>query len=116
VIFSLSAIPSLASPLAPAYDFILRKLAHLTVYSVLTILLFRAFRPHVASPTHAWPLAGLVAVLYACSDEWHQTFVLGRLGSFHDVGIDTLGIASAYALTYKVRFLAFAKRHTSMKA
>jgi hypothetical protein len=33
-IFALSGTPSLASPFEPVYDFILRKLAHLTVYAV----------------------------------------------------------------------------------
>jgi VanZ family protein len=102
MIFALSSVPSLASPLAPTYDFILRKLAHLTVYAVLTVLLCRAFRLHVASPTYAWLLAGLVAVVYASSDEWHQLFVPGRHGSLRDVGIDAVGIAGAYALMSKV--------------
>ncbi len=103
VIFALSATPSLASPFEPVYDFILRKLAHVTIYAVLTTLLFRAFRLHMARATYAWLLAMLVAGLYACSDEWHQTFVPGREGSLRDVGIDTLGIAGAYALMYKAR-------------
>jgi VanZ family protein len=104
VIFALSAIPSFASPLAPVYDFMLRKLAHMAVYAVLTVLLFRVLRRHVASNTRALLLAVLVAGLYACSDEWHQTVVPGPVGSLRDVGIDTLGIASACTLLYKVRF------------
>ena len=103
MIFALSAVPLLASPLAPTYDFILRKLAHLTVYAVLMVLLFRAVRLHVARPTYAWLLAGLVAAVYACSDECHQTFVPGRDGSFRDIGIDTVGIAGAYVLMAKIR-------------
>jgi VanZ family protein len=92
VIFALSATRSLASPFAPVYDFILRKLAHLTVFAVLTVLLFRAFRLHVARPTSAWLLAMFVAALYACSDEWHQTMVPGREGTIRDVVIDSLGV------------------------
>jgi VanZ family protein len=87
VIFALSATPSLASPFEPIYDFILRKLAHVTVYAVLTILVYGALRPHMARPTHAWLLAMLMAMLYACSDEWHQTFVPGREGTVRDVAI-----------------------------
>ncbi len=104
VIFALSAVPSLASPFEPVYDFILRKLAHVTIYAVLTILLFRAFRMHVGRLSYAWLLAGLVAILYASSDEWHQTFVPGREGSLRDVGINALGIVGAYALRCKVPF------------
>jgi VanZ family protein len=98
VIFALSATPSLASPFEPIYDFILRKLAHVTVYAVLTILVYRALQLHLARPTHAWLLVMLIAALYACSDEWHQTFVPGRVGSVRDVAIDGLGIMGALAL------------------
>jgi VanZ family protein len=98
VIFALSATPSLASPFEPVYDFILRKLAHLTVFAVLTVLLFRAFRLHVASPTYAWLLAMGVAVLYACSDEWHQTVVPGREGTIRDVVIDSFGVVGVWVL------------------
>lgn len=93
VIFALSATPSLASPLEPFYDFLLRKLAHVVEYVVLTALLFRALRLHMAREAHALLMAALVAVLYAFSDEWHQTFVPGREGSLRDVGVDALGIA-----------------------
>jgi VanZ family protein len=98
VIFTLSAVPSLASPFKPVYDVILRKLAHVTLYAVLTILVYRALRPHIARPTHAWPLAIVVAAVYACSDEWHQTFVPGREGTVRDVAIDSVGIVGARLL------------------
>ncbi len=104
--FALSAIPSLASPLTPSYDFVLRKLAHLVEYTVLTILVFRAFRLHVDHNTLAFLLAALVACGYAVSDEWHQTVVPGREGSFRDVGIDALGVAGAYLLAHAGRVKA----------
>ena len=36
-------------------------------------------------------IALLLACLYACSDEYHQTFVVGRTGQFNDVLIDFSG-------------------------
>ena len=33
----------------------------------------------------------LFAAFYACTDEFHQTFVPGRDGNFTDVGIDSMG-------------------------
>ena len=33
----------------------------------------------------------LICFVYACSDEWHQTFVPGRAGQFRDVLLDTAG-------------------------
>lgn len=62
-------------------------------YVVLTALLFRALRLHVARRGHALLIAVLIAMSYAFSDEWHQTFVPGHEGSLRDVGIDALGIA-----------------------
>ena len=39
-----------------------------------------------------------LGVLYAVSDEAHQTFVPGRMGSPIDVAIDTLGIVAGVVL------------------
>ncbi len=52
-------------------------------------------------------LAILFAILYALTDEWHQTYVLGRFGSLWDVGID--GIGSMAAIWLSNRFDLFSK-------
>jgi VanZ family protein len=82
VIFAFSSIPSLNSGLG-TWDTVLRKCAHMTEYAILAVLLMRA----TASYLWAFPLA----VAYAASDEFHQTFVRGRHGSPIDVGIDAVG-------------------------
>ena len=82
VIFAFSSIPSLSSGLG-GWDFLLRKLAHLTEYSILGALLLRATR-------RPWVALGLAA-LYAASDEVHQHFVEGRHAAPLDVAIDTVG-------------------------
>ena len=82
VIFAFSSVPSLNSGLG-WWDYPLRKCAHMTEYAILAILLVRA----TASYLWAFPLA----VAYAASDEFHQTFVRGRHGSPIDVGIDAAG-------------------------
>jgi VanZ family protein len=105
VIFALSATPSLRSPFEPFFDFILRKLAHMAEYGVLTALLFTALRIHITREGHALLIAVLVAVLYAFSDEWHQTFVPGREGSLHDVAIDGLGVVGVSLYFVRRRFL-----------
>jgi VanZ family protein len=98
VIFVLSSIPSLHVPFAHSYDFLLRKLAHIGEYAVLTVVLSWAFQLYSASSIRAWLLAALAAVLYGVSDEWHQSWILGRRGSFRDVGIDVVGIAASFVL------------------
>lgn len=92
VIYFLSDQPDLKSGLAPAYDLILRKLAHGFEYALLTFLATRAFYAgHRVSLRWAALGALVIAVLYAVSDEYHQGFVRGRHGAPHDVVIDTLG-------------------------
>jgi hypothetical protein len=44
-----------------------------------------------------------ISFVYACSDEWYQTFVPGRTGHFIDVGVDSVGMVLAHCLH---RFLA----------
>jgi VanZ family protein len=83
VIFAFSSIPSLGTGLG-TWDLVLRKLAHVTEYAVLGALLLRA-------TGRAW-MAVVLGVLYAASDELHQTFVPGRHGRPLDVAIDTVGL------------------------
>ena len=98
VIFALSSIPSFQISFAPSYDFVLRKLAHLGEYAVLTVLLWWALEIYSRSKIQSWLLAALAAVLYGVSDEWHRSWIAGRYGSLGDMGIDALGIAASYAL------------------
>jgi VanZ family protein len=91
VIFALSAQPDLNSGLG-TLDTILRKIAHMAEFGLLFVLWRRARR------WRAPAAAAAIAVLYAVSDEWHQSFVEGRVGSPRDVLIDTAGIAIAWAV------------------
>jgi VanZ family protein len=82
VIFAFSSIPSLSTYLG-IWDLILRKGAHMTEYAILAALLRRA------TGSYGW--AFVLAVAYAASDEFHQTFVRGRHDSPIDAGIDAIG-------------------------
>jgi VanZ family protein len=77
----------------PPAEIVLRKLAHVAGYLVLTILLLRAL--HRSDVAAAMPAAIVLALAYAVSDEWHQSFVPGRTATPQDVAIDGLGIALA---------------------
>jgi len=94
VIFFFSHQPDLKSSLPESWDFIFRKIAHITEYAILTWLLFRALALRAAlSQNRKFLLAALaIAIFYAISDEYHQTFVFGRQGCLRDVLIDSLGI------------------------
>jgi VanZ family protein len=103
-IYLASSIPSVATLFEPVFDFTAKKLAHIAEYAVLTFLLFNALRNHIVLRARAALTAALIATLYAFTDEWHQTFVPGRLGTLYDVGIDALGaIAVSVRLSKSVR-------------
>jgi VanZ family protein len=90
LIFALSAQPSLPEVPRPAWDLLLKKGAHMGAYAILLLLLWRAFSRQTQC---AWPLgtAFLLTVLYAASDEFHQTFVPDRNGWIGDVLVDAVG-------------------------
>lgn len=103
VIFALSAQPDLNSGLG-TWDTVLRKLAHMTEYGLLWFLLWRALgygRP--------WP-AVAVALLYAASDEYHQTFIEGRSGTARDWVVDAAGVALAAGAAARWRWPARSAR------
>lgn len=68
-----------------------RKLAHMTEYFILAICV--SFPLYVYGLRGFWLFifAGLVCVAFACTDEFHQSFVAGRGPSKRDVLIDSLG-------------------------
>ena len=88
LIFYLSSIPDLKTSLPSVWDLILRKIAHMVEFGVLTFFAWQGIRGSKKSLT----IAVIVSILYALSDEWHQSFVLGRSGTLADVLIDTVGV------------------------
>jgi len=88
VIFFLSAQPDLNSGLG-TLDTILRKGAHMLEFGLLWALWWRAFGYRGAG----W--AALIALAYAVTDEYHQSFVAGRVGSPVDVLVDAVGVGLA---------------------
>jgi len=91
IIYFLSAQPDLNSGLG-LVDEIGRKLVHMAEYGLLWWLWCRAlgFRRPI--------LAAVITLAYAATDEFHQTFVHGRVGSPVDWAIDGAGVAVAWAL------------------
>jgi VanZ family protein len=100
IIFVLSDQPDLPSLPGPWWDRLTKKAAHALGYALLTGLLVRALRRgsplESASGARGW--AGIIALLYAASDEFHQRFVPGRNGTLIDVLVDGAGIGLAMLL------------------
>ena len=97
VIFVLSAQPDLSTGLG-VWDFIGRKIVHMSEYGLLYFLWWRAFRQVATIRRTALAVAFCISLAYAGTDELHQTFVHGRHGTPVDVAIDAAGMAIACLL------------------
>jgi len=68
-------------------SFVVRKGAHIFLFFILGILIFKSL--YIGDNfLKSIFLALFLSFLYACSDEYHQTFIVGRSGEFKDVLID----------------------------
>lgn len=91
LIFYLSDQPDLKSSLPTITDLILRKAAHIIEYAILFLLLLRVWRNYNWEFQASLFFAFFFSLLYALSDEYHQSFVAGRQGKIMDVVIDSFG-------------------------
>lgn len=88
----------------PLHHF-LRKCGHVFGYGLLSILLFRAWRetfPRIdgAKWSARWAAIALFGTaLVASLDEWHQSYIPTRTGTYRDVILDTCaGLAAQLAI------------------
>ena len=89
LIFALSATPNLRLVESDPVDFVVRKAGHMAAFGILSLLLWGAlFRSRVR---RAVAISLALTVVYAASDELHQSFTAGRHASPVDVGIDSIG-------------------------
>jgi VanZ family protein len=99
LIFFLSAQSQLPSPDDPWLDFLFKKSAHFAAYAILAFLFWRA----LALNHRVWLWSWLLTVVYACSDEIHQSFVENRHPAVRDVVIDACGAATALLIIWYVQ-------------
>ncbi len=71
---------------------IIRKLAHFSVYALIGVWIMAFMSTFDMRLYKKWIISMLVGIVYAASDEFHQSFVPGRGPSIVDVGIDSLGV------------------------
>ena len=86
-------------------ELIVRKIAHLAEFFILSALIIIALLFNDFLPINRAILAVLISLLYAATDEIHQLFSSGRACRLSDVLIDTLGaaiFASIYILISKL--------------
>jgi len=83
IIFLASNTPGSSIPNFGAWDAVLKKAGHVSIYCLLAIAYWYGLR----FERSRWWMALLPAVLYAITDEFHQAFIPGRHSSWVDVAV-----------------------------
>ena len=85
--------PEISNESIAFVQFFLRKTAHIIEYAFLAILLCNAIvrRLKEFSAKVLIVRSVFISLIYAASDEWHQSLSAGRIGSLMDISIDGVG-------------------------
>jgi VanZ family protein len=101
----------------------IRKTGHFMGYGIFSLVCFRAFRLVQRKPARrlgdrlaAHGLAIAATFLVASADEFHQTFLPNRFGSFSDVLLDTSGAVTLGLLLFLAVVVAGLVRHAPAPA
>lgn len=90
----------------------IRKCAHMFEYAML-FWLTRWASMTIRRPSFVVPgmFAFLICLLYASTDEWHQSFVPGRSAQIQDVAVDMAGsLIAAFLVPYFFALKSFCSR------
>lgn len=91
IFFHLGLSEERVQEIANAIEGFVRKMAHMTEYGILSVLIFIWIGQWEMSLLRRGGTASGAAAVYAATDEIHQLFVPGRSGRFTDVCIDSAG-------------------------
>lgn len=86
----------------------IRKLAHFSAYFILGMLVYHSVYLFCKHENRSIIVAITISIIYAISDEFHQTFIPGRSGEFRDVLIDSFGALTGI-IFYVVLLFVFRK-------
>lgn len=71
---------------------IIRKMAHFSIYTVVGLLLMALVSTYNIKEKNRLIISLTTGIIYATSDEIHQSFVPGRSPMITDIVIDTMGV------------------------
>ncbi|MFN2577195.1 MAG: VanZ family protein [Pyrinomonadaceae bacterium] len=85
--------PNVRDESLAVFHLLVRKAGHLTEYAILATLAARALQGSARDflRRHWFWLSLLLAIAYALTDEFHQSFVPSRTASIYDCLIDSVG-------------------------
>ena len=112
VIFIASGIPGSDLPQFGFWDTIVKKGGHMTGYAMLAASYMHAIHRTKSFKPPQLLAAFCLTILYAVSDEWHQSFTPGRSPSFLDVVIDGAGGLIGLALWALIRTLVAGRQES----
>jgi VanZ family protein len=99
--------PHISEDMLEHIHHIIRKTAHFVEYAMLGFWVWRVvhFDPAFASfsPRRKYVFAILICMLYASTDEFHQSFVPSREAAVQDVMLDTCGSGFGLLVIWGVR-------------
>ena len=71
---------------------VIRKIAHFSIYTAVGLLLMALISTFEMKEKNRIIISLIIGIIYASSDEIHQSFVLERSPMITDVMIDTMGV------------------------
>ena len=89
-------------------SYTVRKIAHITLYFILGILISSStifimkLKKTQIKCYMIFLISSIVCFVYACLDEFHQTFIDGRTGKFSDVGVDAIGFITSILIVISI--------------
>ena len=88
----------------------IRKIAHIFLYFVLSILLMLVLTNCKLIPIKKMIIVVILCFLYSITDEYHQTLISGRTGKITDCIIDTIGAVMGTTLFIQIEKIKIAKK------
>ena len=84
---------------------VIRKIAHFSIYTVVGILVMAFISTYQIKEKDRIIISTIIGIIYACSDEIHQSFVPGRSPMITDVMIDTMGVILGILLITTIKLI-----------
>lgn len=91
-----------------AYNPIIRKLAHFSLYTIGGVLIYCLLDRSNLKTRYKVVIAIALGALYACTDEYHQYYISGRTANLFDIWIDSLGVA--FGIVVKIQIFNRVKK------